>query len=181
MTIMAIPRRPTSTEISPSSAAGCRNSPPKVQPAKGAIGDVRAWDVRTRKLAWTFHSMPRPGEKFRETWEDDGWKQRSGVNVWNMLTIDAKRGIAYLPFAAPTFDRYGGDHKGANLFSDSLVAVDANTGKYLWHFQVTHHDVWDYDLDVPPVLLDVKKHGPKGTETIPAVAAMNKSALFCSS
>jgi len=143
-------------------------------PSKGAAGDVRAWDVTTGKLAWTFHSIPRPGEKFHESWEDDGWQQRSGVNVWNMLTIDAKRGIAYLPFGAPTFDRYGGDHKGANLFSDSLVAVDANTGKYLWHYQVTHHDIWDYDLDTPPVLLEVKKDG----KTIPAVAAMNKSALL---
>jgi quinoprotein glucose dehydrogenase len=147
-------------------------------PAKGASGDVRAWDVRTGKLAWTFHSIPRPGEKFHETWEDDGWKQRSGVNVWNMLTIDAKRGIAYLPFGAPTFDRYGGDHKGANLFSDSLVAVDANTGKYLWHFQAVHHDIWDYDLDTPPVLLEVHKDGPKGKENIPAIAVMNKSALL---
>ena len=143
-------------------------------PSKGAAGDVRAWDVRSGKLAWTFHSIPRPGEKFHESWEDDGWQQRSGVNVWNMLTVDAKRGIAYLPFGAPTFDRYGGDHKGANLFSDSLVAVDANTGKYLWHFQVTHHDIWDYDLDTPPVLLEVKKDG----KTIPAVAAMNKNALL---
>jgi quinoprotein glucose dehydrogenase len=143
-------------------------------PSKGAAGDVRAWDIRTGKLAWAFHSIPRPGEKFHESWEDDGWKQRSGVNVWNMLTVDAKRGIAYLPFGAPTFDRYGGDHKGLNLFSDSLVAVDANTGKYLWHYQVTHHDIWDYDLDTPPVLLDIRKDG----KTIPAVAAMNKSALL---
>jgi len=143
-------------------------------PSKGAAGDVRAWDIRTGKLAWTFHSIPKPGEKFHDTWEGDSWKQRSGVNVWNMLTVDAKRGIAYLPFGAPTFDRYGGDHKGLNLFSDSLVAVDANTGKYLWHYQVTHHDIWDYDLDTPPVLLEVKKDG----KTIPAVAAMNKSALL---
>jgi quinoprotein glucose dehydrogenase len=143
-------------------------------PAKGASGDVRAWDVLTGKLVWTFHSIPRPGEKFHETWEDDGWKQRSGVNVWNMLTIDAKRGIAYLPFGAPTFDRYGGDHKGANLFSDSVVAVDANTGKYLWHFQAVHHDIWDYDLDTPPVLLEVKKDGKE----IPAIAVMNKDALL---
>jgi quinoprotein glucose dehydrogenase len=143
-------------------------------PSKGAAGDVRAWNIVTGKLAWTFHSIPRPGEKFHETWEDDGWKQRSGVNVWNMLTIDAKRGIAYLPFGAPTFDRYGGDHKGSNLFSDSLVAVDANTGKYLWHYQVVHHDIWDYDLDTPPVLLEVNKDG----KHIPAIAAMNKSALL---
>jgi len=143
-------------------------------PAKGAAGDVRAWDVITGKLAWTFHTIPRPGEKFHDTWEDDGWKQRSGVNVWNQLTVDAKRGIAYLPIGAPTFDRYGGDHKGSNLFSDSLVAVNAATGKYLWHYQVTHHDIWDWDLDTPPVLLDVKKDG----KTIPAVAAMNKNALL---
>ena len=143
-------------------------------PSKGASGDVRAWDVLTGKLVWTFHSIPRPGEKFHDTWEDDGWKQRSGVNVWNMLTIDAKRGIAYLPFGAPTFDRYGGDHKGANLFSDAVVAVDANTGKYLWHFQAVHHDVWDFDLDTPPVLLELNKDG----KHIPAIAVMNKSALL---
>ena len=144
------------------------------EPAKGASGDVRAWAVLTGKLVWTFHTIPRPGEKFRDTWEDDGWQQRSGVNVWNMLTIDAKRGIAYLPIAAPTFDRYGGDHKGANLFSDSVVAVDANTGKYLWHFQAVHHDIWDYDLDTPPVLLEVNKDG----QHIPAIAVMNKDALL---
>jgi quinoprotein glucose dehydrogenase len=143
-------------------------------PSKGAAGDVRAWDVRTGKLVWTFHSIPRPGEKFHDTWDGDSWQQRSGVNVWNMLTIDETRGIAYLPFAAPTFDRYGGDHKGANLFSDSLVAVDAATGKYLWHFQALHHDIWDYDLDTPPVLLEVNKDG----KHIPAIAVMNKDALL---
>jgi quinoprotein glucose dehydrogenase len=143
-------------------------------PAKGASGDVRAWDVRTGKLVWTFHTIPRPGEKFHDTWEDNGWQQRSGVNVWNMLTIDEKRGIAYLPIAAPTFDRYGGDHKGANLFSDSVVAVDAATGKYLWHFQAVHHDIWDFDLDTPPVLLEVNKDG----KHIPAIAVMNKDALL---
>lgn len=143
-------------------------------PSKGASGDVRAWDVRTGKLVWTFHSIPRPGEKFHETWEGDSWKNRSGVNVWNMLTVDEGRGIAYLPFGAPTFDRYGGDHKGANLFSDSIVAVDANTGRYLWHFQVVHHDIWDFDLDTPPVLLEVNKNG----KHIPAIAVMNKDALL---
>src|SRR3954468_823800 len=143
-------------------------------PSKGAAGDVRAWDVKTGKLVWTFHSIPRPGEKFHETWDSDSWQQRSGVNVWNMLTVDEKRGIAYLPFGAPTFDRYGGDHKGANLFSDSLVAVEAATGKYLWHFQAVHHDIWDYDLDTPPVLLEINKDG----KHIPAVAVMNKDALL---
>ncbi len=143
-------------------------------PSKGAAGDARAWDVVTGKLVWTFHSIPRPGEKFHDTWEGDGWKQQSGVNIWNMLTVDTARGIAYLPFGAPTFDRYGGDHKGANLFANSLVAVDANTGKYLWHFQTVHHDIWDLDLHTTPVLLTVKKDG----KTIPAVAAMNKTAML---
>ena len=90
------------------------------------------------------------------------------------MTIDKKRAIAYLPIAAPTLDRYGGDHKGDNLFSDSLVAVNAATGKYLWHFQVTHHDIWDFDLDTAPVLINVKRAG----KTIPAVAVINKSALL---
>ena len=143
-------------------------------PSKGAAGDARAWDVITGKLVWTFHSIPRPGEKFHDTWEDDGWKQKSGVNIWNMLTVDTARGIAYLPFGAPTFDRYGGNHKGANLFANSLVAVEASTGKYLWHFQTVHHDIWDLDLHTTPVLLTVKKDG----KNIPAVAAMNKTAML---
>lgn len=143
-------------------------------PSKGASGDARAWNVITGKLEWTFHSIPRPGEKFHETWEDDGWKQRSGVNIWNMLSVDQARGIAYLPFGAPTFDRYGGDHKGANLFANSLVAVEAATGKYLWHFQTVHHDIWDLDLHTTPVLLTVKKDGKE----IPAVAVMNKTAFL---
>ena len=143
-------------------------------PSKGAAGDARAWNVITGKLEWTFHSIPRPGEKFHETWEDDGWKQRSGVNIWNMLSVDQARGIAYLPFGAPTFDRYGGDHKGANLFANSLVAVEAATGKYLWHFQTVHHDIWDLDLHTTPVLLTVKKEGKE----IPAVAVMNKTAFL---
>jgi quinoprotein glucose dehydrogenase len=143
-------------------------------PSKGAAGDARAWDVITGKLVWTFHSIPRPGEKFHDTWEGDSWKQQSGVNIWNLLTVDTARGIAYLPFGAPTFDRYGGNHKGANLFANSLVAVDANTGKYLWHFQTVHHDIWDLDLHTTPVLLTVKKDG----KNIPAVAAMNKTAML---
>jgi len=143
-------------------------------PSKGASGDVRAWDVVTGKMVWRFHTIPQPGEKFHDTWEDDGWKQRSGVNIWNQLTIDTQRGIAYLPIGAPTFDRYGGDHKGANLFSDSLVAVDASTGKYLWHYQIVHHDIWDYDVDAPPILITVHRDG----RDIPAIAVMNKDAFL---
>ena len=143
-------------------------------PAKGAAGDIRAWDVRTGKLAWTFHSVPRPGELGHDTWESDSWKGRSGVNVWGFMTVDEKRGIVYMPFGAPTWDRYGGDRKGSNLFSSSIVAADAKTGKYLWHFQLVHHDIWDFDAEAPPTLLDVKTGG----KTIPAVAVVSKVGLL---
>jgi len=144
------------------------------RPAKGPNGDARAWDIVTGKLLWTFHSIPRPGEPGHETWLDDGWKSLSGVNMWNMSTVDSERGIAYLSFGAPTYDRYGGDHLGDNLYSSSVVAVNAATGQYLWHFQTTHHDIWDLDQHIPPTLLTVKKDG----KTIPAVAVMNKMALL---
>ena len=143
-------------------------------PVKGAAGDVRGFDAITGKLLWTFRSVPPAGSYGNETWHGDSWRQRSGVNVWNMITVDDKRGIAYLAFGAPTFDRYGGDRVGDNLFSDSLVAVNASTGQYLWHYQVTHHDIWDYDLDAPPTLVDVKRNG----KIIPAVVAINKTAIL---
>lgn len=143
-------------------------------PTLGAAGDVRAWDARTGKLVWTFHSVPRPGEPGHDTWEGDSWKGRSGVNVWGFLTVDVKRGIVYMPFGAPTWDRYGGDRKGANLYSSSVVAADANTGRKLWHFQVVHHDIWDADLEAPPALFDVKQGG----KTIPAVAIVSKSGML---
>ena len=139
-------------------------------PPKGPAGDVRAWDMHTGKLAWTFHSIPRAGEKYNDTWAGDSWKNRSGVNVWGFITVDAQRGIVYMPFGAPSVDQYGGDRAGDNLFSTSLVAADANTGKYLWHFQVVHHDIWDADMTGAPALIDVKQGG----KTIPAVAAINK-------
>ncbi|HUB81350.1 MAG TPA: pyrroloquinoline quinone-dependent dehydrogenase [Bryobacteraceae bacterium] len=143
-------------------------------PALGPAGDVRAWDMHTGKLVWTFHSVPRTGEKFHDTWGGDSWKNRSGVNVWGFLTIDRERGILYMPFGAPSVDQYGGDRPGDNLFGNSLVAVDANTGKYLWHFQVVHHDLWDADLTGAPALIGVKQ----GNRTIPAVAAINKVGLL---
>jgi quinoprotein glucose dehydrogenase len=143
-------------------------------PPRGPAGDVRAWDIHTGKLAWTFHSVPRAGEKFNDTWGDDSWKQRSGVNVWGFLSVDVQRGIVYMPFGAPSVDQYGGDRPGDNLFSTSIVAADANTGKYLWHFQVVHHDIWDADLTGAPVLIDVKQAG----RTIPAVAVINKVGLL---
>jgi quinoprotein glucose dehydrogenase len=135
---------------------------------------VRAWDIHTGKLVWTFHSIPREGEKYNDTWAGDSWKNRSGVNVWGFITVDVARGIVYMPFGAPSVDQYGGDRAGDNLFGNSIVAADANTGKYLWHFQVVHHDIWDGDLAAAPALFDVKQRG----RTIPAVAVINKVGLL---
>jgi quinoprotein glucose dehydrogenase len=140
----------------------------------GPAGDTRAWDARTGKLVWTFHSVPRPGEVGHDTWADDSWKDRSGVNVWGYMTVDVARGILYMPFGAPNNDRVGVDRPGNNLFANSLVAVNADTGKLLWYFQVVHHDIWDLDLETPPTLFDVKHNG----KTIPAVATVNKNALM---
>lgn len=142
-------------------------------PPLGPAGDVRAWDMRTGKLVWKFRSIPEKGERFNDTWAGDSWKNRTGVNVWGFLTVDEKRGIVYMPFGAPSVDQYGGDRAGDNLFGTSLVAADANTGKYLWHFQVVHHDIWDADMTGAPLLLDVKQKG----KVIPAVAAVNKVGL----
>jgi len=143
-------------------------------PAIGPAGDIRAFDMRTGKKVWTFHSIPREGEPFNDTWEGDSWRNRTGVNVWGLFTVDAERGILYIPFGAPSVDQYGGDRGGDNLFGTSLVAVNAKTGKYLWHFQAVHHDIWDADFAAAPVLVDVKRDG----ETIPAVAALTKVALL---
>ncbi len=142
-------------------------------PIKGAAGDVRAWDAVTGKLVWTFKTIPQPGDKNFGTWEGDSWKNRSGMNVWTFVVVDDKRGIAYLPVAAPTFDRWGGDRKGQNLYGNSIVAVNAKTGKYLWHFQTVHHDIWDVDVPVA-TLVDVKRGG----RTIPAIVVMNKMSIM---
>jgi len=142
-------------------------------PPKGPAGDVRAWDMHTGKLVWTFRSIPQAGEKYNDTWAKDSWKNRSGVNVWTFLTVDEKRGIVYMPFGAPSVDQYGGDRAGDNLFGSSIVAADANTGKYLWHFQVVHHDIWDADMTAAPALIDIKQGG----KTIPAVVAVSKVGM----
>lgn len=142
-------------------------------PPLGNPGDVRAWDIRTGELRWTFHSVPRPGEPGYDTWESGSADRRSGVNVWGFITVDDERGIAYLPFGAPAYDRYGGDRKGDNLYGTSLVAVDAATGAYRWHFQVVHHDIWDNDLQAPPLLFDMEVDG----SAVPAVAVTSKNSL----
>jgi quinoprotein glucose dehydrogenase len=142
--------------------------------ALGPLGDVRAWDVRTGKLVWQFHTVPRPGEKGHDTWSGDAWKNRAGANVWGYFTADVARGILYMPIGAPNNDRMGIDRPGDNLFGSSVVAVNAETGKYIWHFQITHHDIWDWDSAPPPMLFDVKRGG----RTIPALATVNKNSLM---
>src|SRR5438105_5006886 len=102
-----------------------------------------------------FHSVPRPGEVGHEIWQGDDWKNQSGVNVWTFFTADTERGILYMPFGGPNNDYYGIDRPGDNLFGNSLVAVDAATGKLKWYFQAIHHDLWDWDMPVPTILFDV--------------------------
>jgi quinoprotein glucose dehydrogenase len=144
------------------------------QPAKGPTGDVRAWDIRTGKLVWTFHTVPRPGEPNHDAWQEDEWVDRSGANVWGFMTVDVDRGMLFVPLGTPSPDFYGGDRKGSNLYGSSLVALEAATGKLKWYFQTTHHDNWDYDLTAAPALIDVTRDGKK----IPAVAQWTKQGLL---
>jgi glucose dehydrogenase len=124
-----------------------------------APGDIRAFDVRTGKLAWTFHTVPRPGEFGYDTWPPDAWKTVGGANAWGELTVDERRGIVYIPTGSPKYNFYGANRIGANLFGDCLIALDARTGKRLWHFQMVHHDIWDYDNATAPKLLTVRHNG----------------------
>jgi len=140
----------------------------------GGKGDVRAWDTATGKLVWTFHTVPQPGETGHETWLDDGWKERSGTNVWSTFSVDVETGTLLMPIGSPSNDRYGGDRPGANLYGNSLVAVDAMTGKLKWYFQTVHHDLWDYDLPPQPTLVDVIHDGKK----IPALIQSTKTGLI---
>ncbi len=124
-----------------------------------APGDIRAFNVRTGKLAWSFHTVPRPGEYGYDTWPKDAWKRVGGANVWTELSVDEKRGIVYAPTASAKYNFYGADRSGANLFGDCLLALDARTGKRLWHYQMVHHDIWDYDGATAPKLLTVQHEG----------------------
>ena len=140
---------------------------------KGPSGDVRAFDAKTGKLVWRFHVVPREGEFGNDTWEADSWKDRGGTNAWSILSVDHQRGIVYLPLTSPSTDLYGGDRKGANLFGNSLVALDAATGQRRWHFQTIHHDIWDYDLPAQPSLITVTREGKR----VPAVAQITKTGF----
>lgn len=122
-------------------------------------GDIRAYDVLTGKQVWSFHTIPHPGEFGYDTWPKDAWKYVGGVNTWGEIAIDEKRGIGYFPVGSPTYDYWGGDRAGANLFGDCLLALDLRTGKRLWHFQTVHHDLWDYDPATTPKLLTVRHNG----------------------
>lgn len=139
-----------------------------------APGHVRAYNVVTGKLEWTFHTIPHPGEFGYDTWPKDAYKYTGAANVWGEITIDEKRGIAYLPLGSPTYDYYGADREGSNLFGNCLVAVDARTGKRLWHFQTVHHDLWDYDLSAAPQLITIDRNGKK----IDAVAIATKHGFL---
>jgi len=122
-------------------------------------GDIRAFDVRSGRLVWTFHTVPHPGELGYETWPKDAWKTVGGANAWSGLSVDEKRGIVFVPTASPKYNFYGADRTGANLFGDCLLALNARTGKLIWYFQMVHHDIWDYDNGTAPMLLTVRHNG----------------------
>ncbi len=140
---------------------------------QGPSGDIRGFDARSGKLLWRFHSVPRPGETGHETWQADSWKERGGTNAWSILSVDEERGLVFVPLTSSSYDFYGGDRKGSNLFSDSLVALDYRTGRRRWHFQTVHHDLWDYDLPSQPVLVNVRR----GRRETPAVAQVTKTGF----
>ncbi len=142
-------------------------------PSRGPSGMVRAFDVRSGKLVWTFHTVPQPGEEGYTTWAADASRDRTGVNVWSIMSVDAARGMIFLPIGSASYDFYGADRKGLDLYSNCLVALDAATGKPIWHFQVVHHDVWDYDPPAQPVLVSVRRNGRQ----IPAVVQLTKMGL----
>lgn len=142
--------------------------------AAAAPGYIRAYDVHTGKLRWKFHTIPKPGEEGYDSWEDkEAWKHIGGVNAWAGFSLDEKRGMVFAPLGSASYDFYGGKRLGDNLFANSILALDAATGKKLWHFQTVHHDVWDRDLPTAPALVTVTKEGKK----IDALAQPTKSGL----
>ncbi|HVU22687.1 MAG TPA: PQQ-binding-like beta-propeller repeat protein [Opitutus sp.] len=146
-------------------------------PGEGYVsppGHIRAYDVVTGKLAWTFHTIPQPGEFGYDTWPPDAWKYAGGANAWGEMTLDEKRGIVFIPLGSPTYDYYGADRIGANLFGTCLVALDARTGRRLWHFQFVHHDLWDYDPTAAPQLVTIHRDG----KTVDAVAQATKTGFL---
>ena len=140
-------------------------------PGPAAPGHIRAYDVRTGQLVWIFHAIPYPGEPGYEAWPPEAWKHVGGVNAWPGMTVDEERGLVFCPIGSATFDFWGGDRPGNDLYADCLVVLDAATGRHVWHYQFTHHDLWDRDPPAPPTLLTVRRDG----HDIPAVAQVTKS------
>ncbi|RYY33099.1 MAG: quinoprotein glucose dehydrogenase, partial [Sphingobacteriaceae bacterium] len=137
-------------------------------------GHLRAFNVITGKQEWIFHTIPQPGEPGYETWPKDAYKYVGAVNTWGEISVDAKRGIAYYPLGSPTYDYDGADREGKGLYGNCILALDAKTGKHLWHFQTVHHDIWDYDLTAAPQLITVKHKGKK----VDAVAVASKNGFL---
>jgi quinoprotein glucose dehydrogenase len=137
-------------------------------------GDIRAFDVITGKQVWTFHTVPHPGEFGYDGWPKEAYKEIGGINVWGDMSLDEARGIIYAPTGSPTYDFYGADRIGTNLFGNCLLALDARTGRRLWHYQVVHHDLWDYDNTAPPQLLTVRHNGRQ----VDAVAMAGKTGFL---
>jgi quinoprotein glucose dehydrogenase len=140
-------------------------------------GDIRAYDVVTGRLVWTFHTVPRPGEYGYDTWPKEAWKYVGGVNNWGEMTVDTRQGVVYIPLGSPTYDFYGADRAGSNLFGTSMVALEARTGKRLWHFQFVHHDLWDLDPSAAPQLTTIRHNG-RNREVVVAAAKTPWLYLF---
>lgn len=140
-------------------------------PAPAAPGHIRAYDVRSGRLVWTFRTVPQPGEPGYETWPPDAWQRAGGANVWAGMTVDEERGMVFCPTGSASFDFWGGDRVGDNLYANCLLALDAATGRRIWHYQFVRHDLWDRDLPAPPTLVTVRREG----RDIPAVAQPTKS------
>ncbi|MFY9558424.1 MAG: pyrroloquinoline quinone-dependent dehydrogenase [Blastocatellia bacterium] len=139
-----------------------------------AKGQVRAFDVRTGKKLWAFNTIPRPGEFGNDTWHNNSWAINGNTGVWTQISVDEELGLVYLPVESPTSDFYGGHRPGNNLFGESLVCVDLQTGKRKWHYQIVHHPIWDYDLSSAPILADINVNG----KAIKAVALPSKEAFL---
>jgi quinoprotein glucose dehydrogenase len=142
-------------------------------PEPQAPGHVRGWDARTGKRRWIFHTIPKPGEFGHDTWGGDSWKTAGSTNNWGGMSVDTKRGWVFISTGSPAYDYYGGDRKGMNLFGNCVICLDALTGKRIWHYQVVHHDIWDYDIPCQPALVRMK-HGGR---TFDAVVQMTKMGL----
>lgn len=142
-----------------------------------APGFIRAYHIKTGKIEWTFHTIPQPGEFGYDTWSENAYKEVGGANSWAGMSLDEKRGIVFIPTGSPAFDFYGGNRRGKNLFGNCLLALEAATGKLIWHYQLVHHDLWDYDLPAPPNLVTVI-HGGKKIDGVAQVTKMGMVFLF---